>query len=546
MEDKIKNKIIQILKSEYDIDTSIPLFIPKITVPSMNHGDYSTNIALILAKKLNQNQKDIAENIKSHLEGFECIVDGGFINIWIPKDILIKNLDISNTIEKKTEKVLVEYSSPNIAKPLHIGNLVSTIVGDSIYRIYQYLGYDTVNENHLGDWGTQFGKLLYAVEHWGDSKKIEEDKSTELLKLYIRFHKEEESNEDLKDKGKIYFEKLQSGDKNLLKLWENYRSWSIKEIEKIYKMLDISFVNMHGESFYEASSKEIIKDALKRKIAKKDKDGSVVIDTGEKIPLLIQKSDDTTLYSTRDLAALKYRCENMKEDIVIYEIGVEQKHAIEQMVKAATMLGYTKKATIYLIFNGFVKLQNKEKLSTRKGNIITVEEVIKEVEKETKSIMEKRGISNKDIIESIALGAIKFNILKKHYSKDTEFNWKTLLDFNGNTSTYLQYTYVRCKSLLNGIILKKDDLVFDKDEEIVLLRKLYHFNNAIDNAKLSPNTLAEYLLDIARLYNSIYQKYNILKENDSIRNSRLKLSEKTMDTIKIGLGLLGIKTVDKM
>jgi arginyl-tRNA synthetase len=471
---------------------------------------------------------------------------GGFINIWIPQNKLTQNLYKNQKIEKRDEKVIVEYSSPNIAKPLHIGNLVSTIVGDSIYRIYKYLGYDTVNENHLGDWGTQFGKLLYAVEHWGDSKKIEENKSEELLKLYIRFHKEEDNDDTLKDKGKIYFEKLQSGDKNLVKLWEDYRSWSIKEIEKIYKILDISFVNMHGESFYEDSSKEIIRDALKRKIAKKDKDGSVVIDTGEKVPLLIQKSDGTTLYSTRDLAALKYRCENMNKDIVIYEIGVEQKHAIEQMVKAATMLGYTKKAKIYLIFNGFVKLQNKEKLSTRKGNIITVEEVIKEVEKETKSIMEKRGISSKDIIESIAVGAIKFNILKKHYSKDTEFNWKTLLDFNGNTSTYLQYTWVRCKSLLNNITLKKENLIFNEEEEILLLRKLYHFNNAIDNAKLSPNTLAEYLLDIARLYNSIYQKYNILKENDPIRNSRLLLSYKTMETIKVGLSLLGINTVDKM
>ena len=303
---------------------------------------------------------------------------------------------------------------------------------------------------------------------------------------------------------------------------------------------------MHGESFYEVSAKEIIEDALKRKIAKKDDDGSVVIDTGEKVPLLIQKSDGTTLYSTRDLAALKYRCETLKEDIIIYEIGVEQKHAIDQMVKAAIMLGYTKNATIYLIFNGFVKLQNKERLSTRKGNIITVEDVINEVEKETESIMTGRGIKDQSIIENIAVGAIKFNILKKHYSGDTQFNWDSLLDFNGNTSTYLQYTYVRCKSLISDITLKKENLVFDEKEEIILLRKLYHFNNVVDNAKLSPNVLAEYLLDIARLYNGIYQKYNILKEKDPIKNSRLLLSHKTMETIKVGLDLLGIKTVAKM
>ncbi len=546
MKEEIKNKLIYILKSQYNIDTLVPSFIPKITVPAQSHGDYSTNIALILAKKLNENPNTIAENIKSYLEGFECTVKDGFINIWIPKDTLIKNLFTKGIIEKKNEKVIVEYSSPNVAKPLHIGNLVSTIVGDSIYRIYKYLNYDTVNENHLGDWGTQFGKLLYAVESWGDSKKIEKNKSEELLKLYIRFHKEEEDDNELKDKGKVYFKRLQEGDPKLVKLWDDYKSWSIKELERIYKILDIKFVNQHGESFYEASSKKIIKDALKRKIAKRDKDGSVVIDTGEKVPLLIQKSDGTTLYSTRDIAALKYRCENMGKDIIIYEIGVEQKHAIEQMVKATTMLGYTKEAKIYLIFNGFVKLQNKEKLSTRKGNIITVEEVIKEVEKETQSIMVKRGINDKSVIENIAVGAIKFNILKKHYSKDTEFNWKTLLDFNGNTSVYLQYTYVRCKSLTRGITSKEDNLIFNEQEEILLLRKLYHFNNIIEDAKLSPNILAEYLLDIARLYNGIYQKYNILKEKEEVKNSRLMLTKKTMDTIKEGLELLGIKTVDKM
>ena len=545
--DSISKKIELLILKEYGIKEDVEISISKDT----KHGDYSTSILL----KLDSKYKDkidkiyLFEKIKYELSEYEVENLNSFINISIKKETLenILKKDIPK-FKKINKKVLVEYSSPNIAKSFSIGHLTTTIIGDSIYRIYKYLGYDTTNDNHIGDWGVQFGKLIYAIKEWGNETQIEKNPINELNKLYVKFHKEEENNPESVIKAKEYYKKLSDGDKEITAYWKKIVDWSMQEFNKTYSLLDISFENTYGESFYYKKAQEIVDKALIDKKAKIE-DGAVVVYTKEnQKPLIVRKSDGTSLYSSHDLATIDYRVNMLKMDTIIYEIGVEQKQYIEQMFEAAKILGiYSDKTKLILISHGFIKLPGGEKMSTRKGNTIKLNTLIKESKEKTMSLLKERNITNNEIIDRIAIGAIKFNILKRHYSSDIIFEWDKILNFEGDTSIYIQYTFVRCLSLLKGVDIENDTIKLENQDEQNLARELYKFNDYIDLSKLSPNILVEYLLNISKLYNLIYSKYNILKEpNSIIRNTRLNLTKKTMYTIEIGLDLLGIKTVKRM
>ena len=545
--DKIEKKIELLILKEYGIKEDVEVTISK----DHNHGDYSTSIVLKLYSKYRDkiDKLDLFEKIKSVLSDYDVENLNSFINIFIKKNTL-ENIfrENNNKTKKIKEKVLVEYSSPNIAKTFSIGHLTTTIIGDSIYRMYKYLGYDTTNDNHIGDWGVQFGKLIYAIKEWGDDEIIESNPISELNKLYVRFHKEEEINLDAVTEAKEYYRKLSDGDKEITEYWKKIVDWSMQEFDKTYSLLGISFENTYGESFYYKLAQEIVDKALKDKKATIE-DGAVVIYTKEdQKPLIVRKSDGTSLYSSHDLATIYYRVNTLKMDTIIYEIGVEQKQYIEQMFEAAKILGLCdNKVKLILISHGFMKLPGGEKMSTRKGNTIKLNDLIEQSREKTLSLLKERNITDTKIVDKIAIGAIKFNVLKRHYSSDIIFEWDKMLNFEGDTSVYIQYTYVRCLSLLRGIDIDNNTIKLETVEEQNLARELYKFNDYIDLSKLSPNILVEYLLNISKLYNLIYSKYNILKEENSIiRNTRLNLTKKTMTIIKSGLDLLGIETVEKM
>ncbi len=542
--DNITTTIGDIILKKYNIKEKVEISLPK----DLSHGDYSTNIILKLYSKYKIDREQCFKYIQESLPQYDLEIMNFFINIFIKEESYKNIFNSKESIKKKNEKVLVEYSSPNIAKPFSIGHLTTTIIGDSIYRIYKYLGYNTTNDNHIGDWGVQFGKLIYAIKEWGDINTIEKDPINELNKLYVRFHSEEENNPQSLEKAKEYSKQLADNNKEITDYWEKIVDWSMSEFNKTYSLLDIKFENTYGESFYYKIAQDIINKAIKDKIAVIEDNAVVIYTEKEKKPLIIRKSDNTTLYASHDLATIQYRVQDLKIDTIIYEIGVEQKQYIEQMFKAAKLLNlYNKNTKLILISNGFIRLPGGEKMSTRKGKTIKLNTLIEEARIKTQILLKERNIEDPDIIDKIAIGAIKFNVLKRHYSSDIVFEWDKVLNFEGDTSVYIQYTYVRCLSLLRNITISDSNIILDTNEEKYLLRNIYRFQDYLDLAKLSPNILAEYLLNISRLYNLIYSKHNILKEeNIDIKNTRLKITQKTMETIKQGLELLGINTVEKM
>ncbi len=541
--ENISKLIENILLEKLNIKEKVEVNFPK----DPKHGDYSSNIILKIHSKYNLDKEYVFSLLKDNLKEYKIEEKSYFLNIFIKTETL-KNVFIQKSIPKRKEKVLVEYSSPNIAKSFSIGHFSSTIIGDSIYRIYKYLGYDTTNDNHIGDWGVQFGKLIYAIKEWGDQEKINKNPIEELNLLYIKFHKEEEINPEITIKAKEYYKKLSEGDTELIEYWKKIVKWSMEEFNKTYTLLGISFENIKGESFYKDMAEDIVKKALTSKKAVIE-DGAVVVYTDKnKKPLVIRKSDGTTLYSTHDLATIQYRAKELSLNTVIYEIGSEQTQAIKQMFDVAKKLElYDEGTQLILISHGFVKLPGGEKMSTRKGNTIKLTTLIDEAITKTRNMLSERSIDDEDTIKDIAIGAIKFNILKRHYSSDIIFEWDNILSFNGDNSVYIQYTYVRTLGILKNIDVDKNLIEFTNTEEEELVRMLYKFNDYVNLAKLSPNILSEYLLNISKMYNSIYAKYNILKEeNNTTKNTLLLITLQTKDTIKQGLSLLGINTVDKM
>lgn len=546
--DLLSKKIQNLIYKKYKILETVEISIPK----EDSFGDYSSNIILKLNSKYDIDKNELFEYLSKNLEHYKIEAVNFFLNIFINDNSIIDYLKGNKPeIKKRSEKVLVEYSSPNIAKPFSVSHATTTIIGDSIYRIYKYLKYEVTNDNHIGDWGVQFGKLIYAINNWGDYSIIEKDPINELNKLYIKFHKEEEKNPELTIKAKEIYKKLSENDKTIISQWEKIIKWSMDNFNNVYNLLEIKFENTLGESFYANMAKRIINNALEKKIATKENGAVVIYTDPNKKPLIIEKSDGTTLYSTHDLATIEYRAQKLKENIIIYEIGSDQKNIIEQMFKAAELLNlYDKNKTqLILISHGIIKLSGGEKFSTRKGNIIKLEEIIDESFKRAKGLLEERGIDNEDSVKKIAIGAIKFNILKRHYSSDIIFEWNKLLDFNGDTSVYIQYTYVRCNSIIQKStnLDSQKDISISNEQEQNLARLLYKFNDYVDSAKLSPNILVDYLLTICKRYNFIYSKYPILKEKDqNIKYTRILLTKNVQETIKTGLNLLGINIVKKM
>lgn len=572
----LKNKVADILFRA--VKTAFPkveLEEVKIEYPKEeSHGDYASSIALQLSKILNIPPRDLAENLVRNIPENDLIerveiAGPGFINFFIKNSYYIEN--IKNVLENpdtygksevgKGRTIIVEYSQPNIAKPLGIHHLLSTIIGQSTYNIFKNLGFNTIGINYIGDWGTQFGKLICAYKKWGNKEDIEKNPIDELLKLYVRFHNEAEQNPKLEDEGRKEFKDFENGDKENRKLWEWFVKESLKEINKTYDLLGgIHFDYVQGESFYEDKMDAILAEGKKKKVFVKGEEGALVIHyEGTDIPTVpIQKKDGATLYITRDFAALKYRIDTWKPEKILYVVDTAQSLHFKQLLAGATKLGWYHGEAEHVPFG---RMQFKDaKMSTRKGNIILLDEVLKEAVERAEKIIAEKSPELKDrkhVAKVIGIGAVKYNVLSQNRATNIVFDWDKMLSLDGNSAPYLQYSYARASSILRkaSAIQEVDigDLREDKaksEEKIRALIALFpkygeYLNMAAKEYR--PNILSNYLFELAQKFNTFYNSVPVIKVADlSERKYRLDIVRAASAILKSGLMLLGVEVVEEM
>ena len=534
-------------------------------------GDYSTNIAMVLAKKEGKNPRDLANSVfqlislsdNQIIKKIE-VAGAGFINFYLKSEYLIKEAEIINyDIEfrnklseyGKGKTMVIDYSAPNIAKPFGIGHLRSTDIGQSIYNIYKILGWNCIGDNHIGDWGTQYGKLVAAIKKWND-KDLSKLSIDDLEKLYVRFHKEAEKDETLIDEGREWFLKLEQGNKEAREIWQKCIDISMLEFEKVYQLLGVHIDFVHGESFYEKMLSQVTKKIIDKGITKKS-EGAVIVDFDSMPPAMLQKSNETTTYFTRDMATIKYRMETWNPDLIIYEVGVDQQLHFRQVIKTVELMGWAPKTKFVHIAHGLIRWPTG-KFSTRKGDTIHLSDVIEKAIEEAKKIADKTSVNKEltatekeEMIKKVAIGAVKFSDLSSDPRKDIIFDWDKIMSLEGDSGPYLQYTYARCKSVLSKTKIKEFKNLNEipkeiNKDEMGLLKEFYKFSEKIVEAseRYSPSVIAEYILGIARKYNEFYAKNRIINEKEEV--FRLFLTQITASVIETGLDLLGIETVEKM
>jgi len=532
-------------------------------------GDYSSSFPFLISKKSYQKPEEIAkifeEKIKKKKINFleDIKAENGFLNFYIKKDYLLKdflNLEKGSFFEKKQkkEKIIIDFSSPNIAKPMHVGHLRSTLLGDALAKLFNSFGYQTIRWNYLGDWGTQFGKLIVAYKLWGKKEELKKDSINYLLKLYQKFHQEAKENLKLEKMAQEEFALLEKGNKENKKLWSYFLKESLKEFKKIYRLLKIKFDIYLGESFFAKKQNQLIK-LLKKKKLLKESEGALIIDLSEfnLPPALIFKKDEASLYLTRDLSALIYRVEKYKPKKILYVVGNEQSLHFEQLFKIFSKIKKDSKTELLHIKFGLVLTKEKKKFSTREGEMISLNELIEEaILKSLKIIKEKNQNwpekKQKKIAQKIALSLIKFNTLKTNRLNDVIFDWEKILDFKGKTSIYLQYTFARLNKILKKAKKEKErsfKIVFTKDLEWLLVKKILNFQEPLLNSlnHYSFHPLSNYLLDLADLANRFYEEIPVLKEEDkNKRLSRLYLIKKIITTFEISFNLLGIEPLKEV
>ena len=536
-------------------------------------GDFQTNFAMVSSKLIGKNPREIAnmlvDNFKENdiIEKLE-IAGPGFINIYLKNSFL--NEEIKKVENEKydfsflnTDKtVIIDYSSPNIAKRMHIGHLRSTIIGDSIKRILQFLGFHTLADNHIGDWGTQFGKLIVAYKNWLNKKAYEEDPIGELERIYVQFSDEAKKNPALEDEAREELKKLQLGDEDNQKLWKEFIDISLKEYNKIYDRLDVNFDYYYGESFYNDMMPSVLEELKEKGIAREDQGALVVFFENDKLPpAIVQKKDGSFLYTTSDLATMKFRKDELNVDEAVYLTDDRQQNHFKQVFEIGEMLGkpYNYKKT-HVVF-GIMRFGDGMIFSSRSGNIIRLVDLLDEAKTQVKKVIDEKNPNipedeKENIAEIVGSGAIKYFDLSQNRTSDITFTWDKVLSFEGNTGPYLQYTYVRIMSIFRKL---KEENINVENENIILedmtgierelATELLRFPQAVVKSYESyrPNIIADYLFDMAKLFNNFYNSSSILKEeNKKVMDARILLSEKTAFVLKEGLSLLGIKTVDRM
>ncbi len=551
--------------------------VPKDT----KNGDYAFP-CFRLAKTLRKSPPEIANQIKEKLEEngiskSEIIkkveIAGGYLNFYISSKIFTKEVleQISNNekfgIEPEDDKnkeknIVIDYSAPNIAKPFHIGHLRSTVIGAALYNIYKYLGYNVTGINHLGDYGTQFGKLIEGYKRWGKEYDIDSDPINELTKIYIRINTACKEDEQILQACRDNFKKLEDGDSYCVEIWKKFRELSLKEFQRVYNLLGSTFDSWNGEAFYSDKMQEVI-EILEKSGKLKESQGAKIVELEEQginTPCIIVKSNGSSTYATRDLAAILYRARNYNFDKALYVTSYEQVLHFKQVFATAKYLGLDEKYIKGLEHVSFgMVLLPTGKMSTREGNIVKLEELLNEAIERAKEIIEQKNpeLENKEeVAKKVGIGAIIFNDLSNSRVKDEVFDWNNILNFQGETGPYIQYTYVRTKSVLKKAGIKIDNIPFDMvnfdsledtySQNIIKL--LYDFHNILVQVteKNEPSILSRYLIELAKAYSVFYNENRIMVEDVNIKNSRIYLTFAVGKVLKIGANLLGIEMPEKM
>jgi arginyl-tRNA synthetase len=542
-----------------------------IEVPKeANNGDYAFP-CFRLAKELRKAPQVIADEIKEKIEIDEKLITnmeviGGYLNFFVNKETLAKEVlqeiaykEYGKSEIGKGKNIVIDYSAPNIAKPFHIGHLRSTVIGAALYNIYKYLGYNTIGINHLGDYGTQFGKLIEGYKLWGNEYNIEENPIDELTKIYIRINEACKKDEQVLENCRNNFKKLEDGDKNCVELWQKFRELSLKEFQKVYDLLGSKFDSWNGEAFYSDKMPEII-DIL-------DKTGKLIVSQGAKIinleeqgistPCIIEKSNGSTTYATRDLAAIMYRARTYDFDKALYVTSYEQILHFKQIFEVAKLLGLDEKYIKGLEHVPFgMVLLPTGKMSTREGTSIKLSELLDEAIKRAEQIIEQKNPeleNKKEVAQKVGIGAVIFNDLSNSRIKDEIFDWETILNFQGETGPYIQYTFVRTKSIIEKAdkvpnINDVDTNLLLDESSIKLLKLIYNFEDTLIQVtdKNEPSILARYLIELAKAYSNFYNENKIIVNDIKLQNARVFLTHTVGTILKIGANLLGIEMPDKM
>lgn len=540
------------------------------TPKDSKNGDYAFP-CFRLAKELRKAPPAIASEIKEKLEPVEEIekveVAGGYLNFFINKSTLAEEVlgEISKTkqygksIVGEGKNIVIDYSAPNIAKPFHIGHLRSTVIGGALYNIYKYLGYNVTGINHLGDYGTQFGKLIEGYKMWGEEYDIEKDPINELTKIYIRINEACKNDEQILENCRNNFKKLEDGDSYCVEIWKKFRELSLQEFQKVYDLLGSKFDSWNGESFYSDKMPEVI-DLLQKTGKLVESQGAKIIDLEDKginTPCIIEKSNGSTTYATRDLAAILYRARTYDFDKALYVTSYEQVLHFKQVFEVAKLLGLDEKYTNGLEHVSFgMVLLPEGKMSTREGNIIKLEELLNEAISRAKEIIEQKNpdLENKEeVAKKVGIGAVIFNDMSASRIKDEVFDWNTILNFQGETGPYIQYTYVRTKSVLEkaGYLPKIENVKIDNlsDEySMAILKLIYNFEDILIQVtdKNEPSMLARYLIELAKAYSSFYNENKIIVDDKDVQDARVYLTYAVSQVLKQGANLLGIEMPEKM
>ena len=536
-------------------------------------GDFQTNFAMMNSKAIGKNPREIAttlvENFKENdlIEKLE-IAGPGFINIHLKNNFLnneVKKIDNEKydfSFLNVDETVIIDYSSPNIAKRMHIGHLRSTIIGDAIKRILDFIGFKTISDNHIGDWGTQFGKLIVAYNKWLDKEAYEADPIGELERIYVLFSDEAKKDPTLEDVARNELRKLQMGDEQNNKLWKEFIEISLKEYNKVYDRLGVKFDHYFGESFYNDLMPNVLEELKEKNIAKEDQGALVVFFEEDKLPpALVQKKDGSFLYATSDLATIKFRKNELNVDKAVYVTDERQQNHFKQVFEISEMLGAPYNYEKSHVYFGIMRFGDGMIFSSRSGNIIRLVDLLDEAKKQVKSVIDEKNPNipedeKEKIAEIVGTGAIKYFDLSQNRTSDILFTWDKVLSFEGNTGPYLQYTYARIQSILRklkeeNISVENNDIILDdmfdieREWAVALLRFPQTVVKSYETYR--PNIIADYLFDTAKLFNNFYNSKSILKETDKkVMDARILLAQKTASILKQGLNLLGIETVDRM
>ena len=548
--------------------------VPKETI----NGDYAFP-CFKLAKELRKSPMAIADELKDKIEIDNSIIEkvvvvSGYLNFYLNKEAIAK--EVINEMNKTEEygkvtigngkNIVIDYSAPNIAKPFHIGHLRSTVIGGALYKIYKYLGYNTIGVNHLGDYGTQFGKMIEGYTMWKDEYDLTTDPIGQMMDMYVRINNLCKEDEKVLEKCRNNFKKLEDGDPYCVELWQKFRDISLKEFEKIYNLLDCNFDSWNGEAFYSDKMPEVI-DILEKTGKLQESQGAQIIDLEEKginTPIIIKKSNDSTTYATRDLAAILFRARTYDFDKALYVTSYEQVLHFKQVFETAKLLGLDEKYTNGLEHVSFgMVLLPTGKMSTREGTVVKLEDLLNESIERAKKIIEEKNpeLENKEeVAKKVGVGAVIFNDLANNRVKDEIFDWDTILNFQGETGPYIQYTYVRTKSIIEkaGIDYNniKNEIDFAKisakelkgEEEQSILKLIYNFEDVLIQVteKNEPSILSRYLINLAQAYSTFYNNNKVIVADEATKNARIFLTYATGRILKKGAELLGMKMPDKM